>query len=117
MEDKTQRMAAKVTDTAERMGWFESAAFEEGDEVVAVAVVTKSMIEEMAAELVESNPALDLETCKRDLTALARHDFSPSVVWDNTFCYERFAMVVPEGSENIVGRSEQIGPPDVGEEH
>lgn len=115
MEDKTQRMAVKVADAAGRMGWFESAMFEEGDEVVAVAVVTKSMIEQMTAELVEGNPGLDLETCKRDLEAIMQFDFSPKGVWDNAFCYERCET----GISNLIQTQEYMssrGEQEVAEE-
>ena len=81
---------AKIAAAAMGMGWCDREGIQPEDEVVAVAVVTKSMIREMATELGYN------EVCEADIAELMRHEFSPDGVWENAFCLDRVEAALGE---------------------
>lgn len=80
----------KIAAAAMGMGWCDWGVIQPEDEVVAVAVVTKSMIREMATELGYN------EVCEADIAELMRHEFSPDGVWENAFCLDRVEAALGE---------------------
>lgn len=94
-DDRLSRFTGtKIAAAAMDMGWCDKGGIQPEDEVVAVAVVTKSMIREMATELGYN------EVREADIAEFVRYEFSPDGVWENAFCLDRVEAALGESAKD-----------------